>query len=54
MEKNNIIPFTYDWWMKVGQKAFYIAENYAYRTYMYDIADYCKERAWDSLGRKKS
>lgn len=44
---DEIKPFTYEWWILVGKKAYNNAEKYAGRSYMWGVADYCKCRAED-------
>jgi hypothetical protein len=46
---NTVIePFTYEWWMTVGKRAYNNAESFSFRSYMYDVAEYCKYRAYES------
>lgn len=37
--------FSYEWWRLVEEKALFKYDNYAWRSYYYDVAEYCNERA---------
>lgn len=48
------MPFTYEWWMEVGKKAYWKAENLAWHSYYWEVADYCRSRAEDCEFKKHS
>ena len=50
----NTVPFTYEWWMEVGKKAYWKAENLAWHSYYWKVADYCRSRAEDCEFKRHS
>ena len=44
--KNNK-KITSKWWLEMAKKAKYKADNYAWQTYYYEVAQYCYERFLD-------
>jgi len=50
----SVVPFTYEWWIAVGKKAYWKAENLAWCTYYWEVADYCRSRAEDCEFKRHS
>ena len=48
-KKYDAKPFSYEWWVKVGRKAYGIAENYVGQNYKWEVAEYCSDRADDKI-----
>lgn len=48
------VPFTYEWWMEVGKKAHWKAENLAWHSYYWEVADYCRSRTEDCEFKRHS
>jgi len=43
-----IKPFSYEWWIEVGKRAYSKAENSTWDNYYYEVALYCKFRAYEN------
>ena len=48
------VPFTYEWWIEVGKKAYWKAENLAWHSYYWEVADFCRSRAEDCEFKRHS
>ena len=52
--KENNKPFSSNWWLEMSKRADYRANNYAWQSFYFDVAEYCKDRALTSVPKPKS